>query len=97
VLPVQGPLTPLTRSERSGEAPLLACASHICKVQLRVKGLSICAINPKHEKHFTISVYTSLDMTEEEFNNMVRVKLVGAETALNSDMRLRWHVKDQLS
>jgi len=57
----------------------------------------MCAINPKHEKHFTISVYTSLDMTEEEFNNMVRVKLVGAETALNSDMRLRWHVKDQLS
>ena len=55
----------------------------------------MCAINPKHEKHFTISAYTSLDMTEEEFNHLVSFMLVRTEMALNEDMRLRWHVKEQ--
>jgi len=54
----------------------------------------MCAINPKHERHFTISVYTSLDMPEEEFNYLVSEMLVKTELALNMDMRLRWHVKE---
>ena len=54
----------------------------------------MCAINPKREKHFTISVYTALDMTEEEFNYLVLNMLMGTEMALNADMRLRWHIKD---
>ena len=55
----------------------------------------MCAINPKREKHFTISVYTSLNIPEEEFNHLVAEMLVKTEMALNMDMRLRWHVKEQ--
>jgi len=54
----------------------------------------MCAINPKHERHFTISVYTSLDMTEKDFIYLVSEMLVKTEMALNMDMRLRWHVKE---
>jgi len=39
-------------------------------------------------------VYMSLDMTEEEFNCLVVNVLIGTEMVLNTDMRLRWHIKD---
>jgi hypothetical protein len=55
----------------------------------------MCAINPKHEKHFTISVYTSLEIPEEDFRELVYEMLVRTEMTLNLDMRLRWHVKEQ--
>jgi hypothetical protein len=52
----------------------------------------MCAIYPKHEKHFTLSVFTSLDMSEESFRELVCEKVVKIEMQLNADMRLRWHV-----
>ena len=55
----------------------------------------MCAINPKQEAHFTISVYTSLDMDKDEFMNLVGNRLVEMEAELNRDMRLRWHVKEK--
>ena len=54
----------------------------------------MCAINPKHEWHFTLSVYTSLDITKEQFQDLVISKVLELEARLNSDARLRWHVKD---
>jgi hypothetical protein len=54
----------------------------------------MCAINPKRQRHFKLSVYTSLEMTQEEFDNLVRTKVVAAEMGMNQDMRLRWHVEE---
>ena len=54
----------------------------------------MCAINPKRQAHFTVSIYTSLDMDESEFMNLVGNKLVELEAELNRDMRLRWHVSE---
>jgi len=54
----------------------------------------MCAINPKRERHFTLSVYTTMDMTDEQFDHLVATKAVIAEAELNQDMRLRWHVKE---
>ena len=54
----------------------------------------MCAINPKHQRHFTLSVYTSLDMTQEQFDELVRTHACVMEMELNSDMRLRWHIKE---
>jgi len=54
----------------------------------------MCAINPKYQKHFRLSVYTShaIDMTEGEFLNLTLDKLLHMEQNLNEDMRLRWHI-----
>ena len=52
----------------------------------------MCAINPKREMHFKISVYTSLEFQQQLFEDMVRDKIMQAEMDLNKDMRLRWHV-----
>jgi hypothetical protein len=54
----------------------------------------MCAINPTHEYHLTISVYTSLKITQEEFRNLTISKLVEAEQQLNADGRLRFHIQD---
>ena len=55
----------------------------------------MCAINPKHQKHFTISVYTSQNIPEWEFNGMVTDELIDIEIRLNKDAKLRWHVKEK--
>jgi hypothetical protein len=55
----------------------------------------MCAINPKRQRHFTLSVYTSVTMTVEEWDELVQSKLFEVEQQLNADMRLRWHVKDR--
>jgi len=52
----------------------------------------MCAINPKHQQHYTISVYTSIPMPEVDFNELVANKILAVENMLNLDMRLRWHV-----
>ncbi len=52
----------------------------------------MCSINPKFEKHFILSVYTSYG-TKEEFEKLVKEKmenLLQMEIDLNKDMRLRW-------
>jgi len=54
----------------------------------------MCAINPKHQHHYKLSVYTSHDMSEEDFATLVIGKVVELEMKLNEDMRLRWHVED---
>ena len=54
----------------------------------------MCAINPKHQLHFKLSVYTSLDMSEQEFGILVLEKMTNLEVKLNQDMRLRWHIKE---
>jgi len=50
-------------------------------------------INPKHERHFAIHVYTSLEMTKGDFLREVCEKLVLMEASLNEDMRFRWHIE----
>jgi hypothetical protein len=55
----------------------------------------MCAINPKHQHHFTLSVFTSIDMTEEQFLELTRIKAIELEINLNSDFRLRWHIKEK--
>jgi hypothetical protein len=55
----------------------------------------MCAINPKHQKHFRISVYTSEDITEEAFRLRVLNKVLATEMALNADARLRWHITEE--
>ena len=55
----------------------------------------MCALNPKRELHFSLAVYTALDMPVDEFRQLVFLKLLEAENRLNTDMRLRWHVELQ--
>ena len=55
----------------------------------------MCAINPKHQKHFSLSVYTSVDMGDARFENEVARKLLGLEIMLNRDMEFRWHIKER--
>ncbi len=55
----------------------------------------MCAINPKHERHYVLSVYTTMDITKELFDQMVASMAVEAEVLLNTDMRLRWHIKEE--
>jgi hypothetical protein len=57
----------------------------------------MCAINPKHEHHFVLSVYTSHGMTTEEFNQMVAESALNLEMKLNENGRLRWHIKGPYS
>lgn len=58
----------------------------------------MCAINPKHQHHFTLSVYTSDgNISEENFKAFVCHKVLEMEVTLNEDTRLRWHVKEQMS
>jgi hypothetical protein len=54
----------------------------------------MCAINPKHKRKFIINVYTSHEMTQEEFSKLVYNKLLVTEISLNKDGRLRWHVEE---
>ena len=54
----------------------------------------MCAINPKRQSRFTFSVYTAIEMTEEEFRGLVVSKMLQAEYELNLDARLRWHVRE---
>jgi hypothetical protein len=53
----------------------------------------MCAINPKHQKRFLLTVYTAHKMDDLEFLNLVLAKALDAEIALNADGRLRWHLE----
>lgn len=52
----------------------------------------MCAINPKRQSELTLKVYTTKDMTDEDWQSLVAQKATEAEQSLNSDARLRWHV-----
>jgi len=54
----------------------------------------MCAINPKHKKRLILDVYTSFDIKKEDFDNMVLEMALQTEMALNTDGRLRWHLKE---
>jgi hypothetical protein len=54
----------------------------------------MCAINPKQQHHFTLSVYTSVDMEHDEFMTRIAEKVMEAEQMLNQDMRLRWRIEE---
>lgn len=56
---------------------------------------TMCAINPKRQKHLTLSVYTTADLSEEEFTQLVAEKALTMEVKLNEDMRLRWHITER--
>lgn len=55
----------------------------------------MCAINPKREQHFTLSAYTSIDMTQGQFIEIILEKVLEMESKLNEDARLRWHIKEK--
>jgi len=68
---------------------------HRLKAGQSQKGKAMCAINPKRQRHFTVSVYTSATLTDEQWDEMVADKLLHVEIWLNEDMMLRWHIKDR--
>jgi antitoxin component HigA of HigAB toxin-antitoxin module len=47
-----------------------------------------------HKMRLILDVFTTGNMTEKEFKNLVSKKSLIAERLLNADMRLRWHLKD---
>lgn len=57
----------------------------------------MCAINPKRKAHFAIRVYTAHDITDEEWEQLVLLKLLEAEQMLNADARLRWHIEGEIT
>ena len=52
----------------------------------------MCAINPKRQAHFKLSVYTAHEMTDEAWEDLTTSALIEAELKLNESGRLRWHV-----
>ena len=54
----------------------------------------MCAINTKRQRHFTISVYTTAELTDRQWDEAVADKLFNIEQWLNQDATLRWHIKE---
>jgi len=54
----------------------------------------MCAINPVHKKRMILDVYTAHQISKAEFEDLVCNAVLLMECKLNSDMRLRWHVKE---
>jgi hypothetical protein len=54
----------------------------------------MCAINPAHKKRFILDVYTSGDMSKEDFQDRAIGRALIAEIRLNERADLRWHVKE---
>lgn len=52
----------------------------------------MCEINPKHSAFFKLEAFTSVNMTEQEFQNLVIDKLLKIEMQLNKDARFRFHI-----
>lgn len=56
----------------------------------------MCAINPKFQKHFRLSVYTSNPkVTEKEFQEAVLFVVTSMERRLNKSGLMRWHVNEE--
>lgn len=55
----------------------------------------MCAINPKRQMTFVLSVYTAHEMTDEQWDEAVMKRVLDAEIKLNEDGLLRWHVAQQ--
>ncbi len=55
----------------------------------------MCALNPKYKKRYIIDVYTSYDMTEDEFLKSSVILLLESEIELNEKYpRFRFHLKE---
>ncbi len=55
----------------------------------------MCAINPIHKKRFIIDVYTSIQMTNLQFEVPVITALLEKELELNSNYpKFRFHIKE---
>lgn len=55
----------------------------------------MCAINPKRQRTFTLTVYTAHDMTEEHWQELTIHKALNVEQLLNADGRARWHLTEK--
>ena len=54
----------------------------------------MCEINPKHTKIFRLEFFTSLNMTKEEFEELVIEHALEMESVANKDARIRCHVHE---
>ena len=54
----------------------------------------MCAINPKRQHQFLLTVYTSHDMDEETFLSRIRDLVLETEQRLNLPGHLRWHITE---
>lgn len=54
----------------------------------------MCAINPKHKKRFILDIYTSQEISKEQFDLLVFKAGVAMKIKLHKKGNLRWHVKE---
>ncbi len=58
----------------------------------------MCAINPVHQHHFKLSVYTAdSKVSVSDFNDAIYGLACELELRLNSTTPFRWHIHDFLS
>jgi hypothetical protein len=58
-------------------------------------GDTMCELNPKQTLLFNLEVFTSINMTKEEFQELVVPRLVAVENLLNADGRIRVHIHEK--
>ena len=54
----------------------------------------MCEINPKHTKILRLEFFTSHEMTELEFENIVAENVLGMEMIANASGRIRCHIHE---
>lgn len=52
----------------------------------------MCAINPKHHSRFVVDLYTSQELTDEQWTNLVMPRMLEIEQKLNEPGDVRAHV-----
>lgn len=55
----------------------------------------MCEINPKHTKILRLEFFTSHNLSQEEFEQIVAGKVLDMEMMANTDGRIRCHVHEQ--
>lgn len=55
----------------------------------------MCAIDPKHKKRFILDVFTSQDVSKEDFDAITRTVALETEIQLNASGKLRWHLHEE--
>jgi hypothetical protein len=54
----------------------------------------MCAINPRRERHFTVSFYTSHILRDTTWDQLTFQAMLQLEIKLNTDGRIRVHVSE---
>lgn len=54
----------------------------------------MCEINPKHKALFILEVFTTANMTREQFDVEVVERLLEVEQHLNASGRFRFHIHE---